>query len=643
MGRQGLHLVPTETAAAPIPPRLGELLVADGVLSPTARDWALHRQGKSRAPLGRILTAHGLLDPQVLARALARQRGLPLLSPADCLPGFAAIDRLGPAFCAREGILPLARGGAAAVVATSDPARFPHIRDRVEAALGPVSMAVVAEPTARAGLAAARQHRMVARAEARTDTADSCRDLAGAHLPAVLVAIAAATGAAVLWAPLATFSVLAIVAIFVTLANAVLNAAAALASMTPRLPRRTRVPLVGALPSVSILVPLYRERAIAGPLISRLSRLDYPRELLEICLVTEASDTVTRATAAAADLPPWMHLITVPDGALTTKPRAMNYALDFLRGEVVGVYDAEDAPAPDQIRLVARQFRQSPPRVACLQGRLNFYNARATWISRCFTIEYATWFGVTLPGLRALGLPLPLGGTTLFFRRTALEDVGAWDAHNVTEDADLGMRLARRGYVTDILDSTTLEEAACHPLAWIRQRSRWLKGFAVTYAVHMRRPLRLWADLGAYRFLGMQMLFLGTLLGFLLAPILWTFWLLFLDLPHPWRGHVPSAARWALGGTLFMTFVLTVVANVAGLARLGRPEMWRWIPALQVYFVMASIALAKALIEAVVRPFFWDKTAHGVSPPDAGALAHAAPAQMCPAPIRQPRPPPRRA
>ena len=138
-------------------------------------------------------------------------------------------------------------------------------------------------------------------------------------------------------------------------------------------------------------------------------------------------------------MPDWISVIEVPQSeGPTTKPRALNYALDFCPGKIIGVWDAEDSPAPDQIEKVVMRFHSAPQNVACLQGILDYYNARANWLSRCFTIEYATWWRLVLPGIAKLGLVIPLGGTTLFFKRDILEKLGRWDAHNVTEDADLG-------------------------------------------------------------------------------------------------------------------------------------------------------------------------------------------------------------
>jgi cellulose synthase/poly-beta-1,6-N-acetylglucosamine synthase-like glycosyltransferase len=282
------------------------------------------------------------------------------------------------------------------------------------------------------------------------------------------------------------------------------------------------------------MIPLFHEPEIADALIKRLENLTYPKPLLDIILVLEAADEVTRTAIERTQLPSWIKVVVVPDAkGLTTKPRAMNYALDFCRGTIIGVWDAEDAPEPDQIEKVAARFNEAAPNVVCLQGMLDYYNARQNWISRFFTIEYATWWRVVLPGMARLGFVIPLGGTTLFFRRNALEKLGRWDAHNVTEDADLGVRLARHGYVTELIPTVTYEEANCRRWRWVRQRSRWLKGFMITYIVHMRDPAQLLRDLGFKRFMGLQMIFLATFSQFLFAPVLWSFWITIFGYHHP--------------------------------------------------------------------------------------------------------------
>jgi len=310
-----------------------------------------------------------------------------------------------------------------------------------------------------------------------------------------------------------------------------------------------------------------------------------------------------------------MRVVVAPFGPLKTKPRALNFALDACRGQIIGVYDAEDAPAPDQIRQMVTRFYQRGAEVACLQGVLDFYNPNTNWLSRCFTLEYAAWFRIVLPGLARLGFAVPLGGTTLFFRRAALEALGGWDAHNVTEDADLGMRLARHGYRTELIDSVTEEEANCRVLPWIRQRSRWLKGYMVTYAVHMRDPALLWRQLGAWKFMGFQVFFLTTLSQFLLAPVLWSFSLLALGLPHPVADALPPPLRLALMGLFLVTEAVLLVVTLIALRLTPARINPLWALMLHLYFPLAALASYKAAWELISRPFYWDKTRHGLFDP----------------------------
>ena len=310
-----------------------------------------------------------------------------------------------------------------------------------------------------------------------------------------------------------------------------------------------------------------------------------------------------------------MRIIRAPPGQPRTKPHAMNYALDFAVGDIIGIYEAEDAPAPDQLIKVVQTFRRSGPETACVQGVLDFYNARQSWLTRCFAIDYATWFRLVLPGMVRLGFVIPLGGTTLFLRRDALESLGRWDAHNVTEDADLGIRLARRGYRVAFVNSVTEEEATASVPAWIRQRSRWIKGYAMTWAVHMRDPLRLWGELGPWRFFGIQILFLGTLSQFILAPLLWSFWLVLFGYPHPVTAIFSRQVIVAMAVLFLISEVATV--GVAALSVATPKHRWliKWVPVLHLYYPLAAIASWKGYAEMISKPFFWDKTAHGKAIP----------------------------
>ncbi len=238
-------------------------------------------------------------------------------------------------------------------------------------------------------------------------------------------------------------------------------------------------------PVYSVLVPLFREAGVLPCLLQALEALDYPRAKLEVLLVLEAADLDTQAILLSLHLPPAFRTVIVPEGGPRTKPKALNYALQLARGDYVVVYDAEDRPEPDQLRRALAMFRRAPPQLGCVQAQLNIYNPRASWFARQFTLEYSALFDAILPALARLGLPVPLGGTSNHFRRETLVAVGGWDPFNVTEDADLGFRLARRGWRTALLQSTTWEEAPVSFSRWFRQRTRWLKGWSQPETYHL--------------------------------------------------------------------------------------------------------------------------------------------------------------
>lgn len=567
--------------------------------------------GRQRGALAGRLLARGALDEGPLLDAAARHFGAPQVDPCAPLPPGGLIDAIGATECLRLGLVPWQRAGAVTVVATSRPEDFAALRPMLERALGPVSMALAPAARVEAAVLAVRGARLARAAEARVPDAESCRHMGSAAMQLWWLFAAAGALALVVAVPLFLGRLALAVALVSLFAATVLKIAASLAALRPALPEPPP-PEVARLPQVSILVALYRESDIAPRLVRRLSRLDYPRDLLEVILAVEDDDRMTRDALAAADLPPWMRIIILPAGRVRTKPRALNLALDHCRGSIVGVYDAEDAPDPDQIRRVVDRFHRRGPQLACLQGVLDYYNPFTNWLSRCFTIEYATWFRLMLPGVARLGLAVPLGGTTLFFRRAVLEELGGWDAHNVTEDADLGIRLARHGYRTELIDTVTREEANCRPLAWIKQRSRWIKGYMVTWGVHMRDPVLLWRQIGARRFIGFQIMFLGSILQALLAPLLWSFWIVAFGLPHPLAGAMSLTVFALMNAAFALSLSTDLVAATIGLRRSGHRLSPLWVLTMQLYFPLATFAAFKALWELAARPFYWDKTHHGL-------------------------------
>jgi cellulose synthase/poly-beta-1,6-N-acetylglucosamine synthase-like glycosyltransferase len=606
-------LPPTGAAPLPHPPkdsRLGLRLLREGLVMPhdLVRALALSAQGEGR--LEDVLLTRGMIAEEVMYDTLSLYGDLPRLDPLALPPDPRLIDRAGAAFCLREGLLPWRNSGPATVIAVAQTEVFRQHRPLLEELFGTVTPALAPRGQIVAALMAARGAALKQAAETRVPAAESCRSWGGGALPFWFgLALALLTG--MLWiAPVRLLSGLMAWAALTLILATGLKLAAAVAWLRRRSAPETP-PLIARLPVVSVMVALYREGDIAARLLRRLGKLDYPPDRLDILLVVEEDDHVTRNALAQAGLPGWLRVVVVPDGPLKTKPRALNFALDHCRGSIIGVYDAEDAPAPDQIRRVVDRFHQRGAEVACLQGVLDFYNPRTNWLSRCFTIEYATWFRIVLPGLQRLGLAIPLGGTTLFFRRAALEQLGGWDAHNVTEDADLGIRLARHGFRTEVIDTVTEEEANCRPLPWVKQRSRWLKGYMMTYLVHMRDPALLWRQLGPRKFWGFQVLFLATLTQFVLAPLLWSFWIVSFGFAHPVSGVMHDLANLALGLIYIATEVVNIGLGILALRMTRHGLSPLWVPTLAVYFPLGTLASYKAAWEMVTKPFYWDKTSHG--------------------------------
>jgi cellulose synthase/poly-beta-1,6-N-acetylglucosamine synthase-like glycosyltransferase len=370
------------------------------------------------------------------------------------------------------------------------------------------------------------------------------------------------------------------------------------------------------LPRYTVLVPMYDEPEVLPTLVHGLASLDYPSDRLDIILVLEARDAVTRSAAARLRLPWNMRILIVPPGGPQTKPKALNYALAFARGDLVVVFDAEDRPESDQLRLAAHAFSRGGPVLACVQARLNVYNPADSFWTRQFALEYSALFDGLLPALDRLRLPIPLGGTSNHFRLSVLRGVGAWDPYNVTEDADLGIRLARAGYRTATIASTTWEEAPTSRKIWVGQRTRWLKGWIQTWLVHMRHPRRLLRDLGTRQFLGILVTFGGVLLSVLVYPIA----LLAMGLTW-WLGGFGGAALSGIGSWLWLIALINLstgilapmVAAALAVLRRGHPRLLLsvfWMPA---YWVLISLAGYRALVDLARRPHYWEKTRHGLS------------------------------
>ena len=364
------------------------------------------------------------------------------------------------------------------------------------------------------------------------------------------------------------------------------------------------------LPIYTIIVALYREAAAIDGLVAALDALDYPPEKLDILLVLEPDDIGTRKALESMKLGAPYTIVVAPDVGPRTKPKALNATLPFARGTFTAIYDAEDRPEPDQLRRAVGCFLVHGPDLACVQARLTIDNTADSCLTRLFTVEYAGLFDVFLPGLAAHRLPLPLGGSSNHFRTAVLRELGSWDAYNVTEDADVGMRLARFGYFTSMIDSTTYEEAPTTIGPWLKQRTRWIKGWMQTWLVHMRSPRRLLRELGFVRFLTLQLVVGGTVLSALVHPVFLVLFSALLTSDDPLPSDVSAGFY---GGTLLSGYVASAGIGLLGLAR-RRLLSCGWVVVLvPVYWMLLSLAAWRALYMLVRDPYQWEKTDHGLA------------------------------
>ena len=602
---------------------LGRVMVNAGLITQSDLVHALDLQRHIDAPLGEILVAEGLSSPLDVLQMLSHQHNIPIANLTIDPPDPSLSAALPSAICLKYRCVPWLRLGDILLVGTQHPDDFNRMRlslgDR-----GRHILPVLAEEqqiTSQIGVLYGAE--LAQKAATKVPTAQSCRswDPSSARRKPIAILLLAFLCIALALAPAWTITIGVLLAFLTLIMSTVLKVAAFVAQMSNMVQETTAQPspptVAFPLPKVSVLVPLLHEKEIAGKLVQRLTHLTYPKSQLEVVLVLEESDTITRETLARTQLPDWIRVIEVPSANnLTTKPRALNYALDFCRGSIIGVWDAEDAPEPDQIEKVVTRFEHAPANVACLQGVLDYYNAKTNWISRCFTIEYASWWRMILPGVARLGLVIPLGGTTLFFRRDILQELCGWDAHNVTEDADLGIRLARHGYVTELIPTVTFEEANCRAWPWVKQRSRWLKGFAITWLVHMREPRALLRDLGFIRFMGVQTLLLATFAQFAFAPLLWSFWITLAGFEHPVALTLGAPIALSMAWFFLFTEGVNLAISLVAVSRQQHRHLMAYVLTMPLYFPMAALSAYKAIKEIVAEPFYWDKTEHGITEPD---------------------------
>ncbi|MGN8552746.1 UNVERIFIED_CONTAM: glycosyltransferase [Microbacterium sp. SLM126] len=523
---------------------------------------------------------------------------------------------------AKQGWIPVRRTDAAVEVATTAPLT-PRRRARIEAIVGaPIEERLVEQS---AIVAALTDH---LRAEYASQAADglyrldpvlSARYVLSTSQKVIAIVLGLlVVGCAIVW-PLITLMSLIGIASVIFLASTLFKFFIALRGSRYDLVAHVRPEEIAALrddemPMYTVLVPVFREARIVGRLVENLGRLDYPTDKLEVIILVEEEDAETREAIAVSDPPAHFLVVTVPKGTPQTKPRACNVGLEVARGEFLVIYDAEDAPEPDQLKKTVVAFSRADESVVVMQAALNYFNARENVLTRMFALEYSYWFDYMLTGLDVGDLPIPLGGTSNHFRTSALRELGGWDPYNVTEDADLGIRASALGYRVGVVDSTTMEEATSRLGIFIGQRSRWIKGYMQTALVHARRPFRLIRRIGIRRFASFTLLIAGTPLTFL-GVIPFTA-LTIVSFLIPWASVTPAfppAILWICLLNFLVGNALMVYLNMMGPYKRGAFWLVGWAILNPVYWLLHSLAAYKALWQLITKPHYWQKTEHGMS------------------------------
>jgi glycosyltransferase XagB len=599
---------------------VGQALVEAGLIDVDRLEWGLARQQRTGERLGRILVNSGAVHRLDLQRVLGEAWGLAFVDLLNTPYDMDLARRCDPEVLLADGWFPVRLGADRVVVATCEPPT-PGMLDAVHLALGDELVVELRSTTPldieRAVTEAFRAdliQRATAGLRTRRPEHSAATGLSGPQRAAMILGVLAVIAVSVVsW----TFALSGVV----LFANIVFLGAIGFKLVCVVAGIGTRFVIAAApvprtdrdLPVYTVLVPAYREANVIANLIENLAALDYPEEKLEVLVLLEADDEETIAAARAARPPATVRLVVVPDAEPKTKPKACNVGLFLARGELLVIYDAEDRPEPDQLRKAVGAFREAGEKTVCVQARLRYWNAGANLLTRMFGLEYGYWFGAMLPGLDRLGLPIPLGGTSNHFRVSALRDLGGWDPHNVTEDADLGLRAAVEGYRVGVIDSETDEEACSEIRPWIRQRTRWIKGYMQTALVHTRHPLKLVRDVGVVNALGFLLLIAGTPLTFLLAPLLWVGTATWYAFGEPRLPLVNSGVFWLIA--LIDLIAGNVIMILLNMVAAVRDRGWRWAPFAvlnPLYWILHSWASWRALIQLIRNPFYWEKTPHGL-------------------------------
>ena len=603
--------------------KIGDILVERDILTSSERDWALAAQSRTGSPLCVILISAGLVHRLDLHKVLGDIWDAPYIDlVAEPLDG-ELLAGLDPDMLIKERWVPVRALPDGQTLVAGPLAPTPEVIASLERAVGgPVRYHITTDWDIRYALQRALRDVILDRAALglwrRAESQSARRALFTSQRIGIFLLLAAVIAGFVL-APRTAVQATTVLIGLVFLAGVAFKFVVCMAGARRERHEGVTAEDVAALrddelPSFTVLAPMYREANVIKDLITNLAELDYPTGKLEVLLLLEEDDTETIEAAKGAGLPQWMNLVIIPAGPPQTKPKACNVGLFFARGDYLVIYDAEDKPDPDQLKKVVVAFERGGPEMVCVQAALNYWNVYENFLTRMFTAEYSFWFDYMLPGLDALRLPIPLGGTSNHFRTDALRQLGGWDPFNVTEDADLGIRASALGYTVGVVNSTTYEEANRSPYNWIRQRSRWIKGYMQTVLVHTRRPVALVRSAGLRQTLGFMLLIAGTPLTFLFVLPLYALFVMSLLVPsHLYSELFPGWVLWVGLVNLVAGNALMIYVCMMGAFKRQRYRLVLWSLLNPVYWIMHSIASYKALWQLITRPHYWEKTVHGIS------------------------------
>lgn len=599
---------------------LGEFLVQEGMADKEAIDQALERQRLSGGRLGEILQVQLGIPALRYYKALARYYGLDFVDLVADGPDFTLLQNEDRELYTMEYLLPVSREDGRYTVATADPSDrvFGLIRQR----WGANSRIVVTSKfdifwTLQRAFNTNYTHEIINELYEKSPEKSALKTFTRGQVAIAVMMFLGLLTLLYTKHPTASIVVNAMLTLFVTV-TLVYKLFLALIGFS--CPLRVDGQESGDqdehdLPIYTILIPMLHERKVTiEDLANNITNLDYPAHKLDIKLILEADDHETIKIAKNLHLPSRFEIVLVPPSDPRTKPKACNYALKFAHGEYVTIFDAEDHPDPKQLKLALKAFRNGDPNLACVQCALNYYNSQENWLTRMFTMEYTFWYDLMLPAISKLGQPTPLGGTSNHFRTAFLKNMVAWDPFNVTEDADLGIRMGRLGYKSVVLASTTYEEATSRIIPWVKQRTRWMKGYMQTYLVHMRQPARLYREFGLKGFVGFQLFVGGSIFVNLTNLVLLIIFATTIGLGADETSFLfPSPIIEVAWFNFFAGSLLLMALNLLAILRRRMFYLIPFVLTVPLYWVLGSIAAYRALYQVIFKPSYWDKTEHGVS------------------------------